>query len=73
MPTAKKMNYEQEKLVIKARFFGYMRDMYFAANNKRLEKAKQMYRRGLLTKAMTKLSNHKEESQLLAVAMAFRK
>lgn len=73
LPAAQKVNSEQATIGVKARFFTYFRDTYLRAQQERESRALVYYRQHLLSLALNKLRVHKDEQQLVQVAMAFRK
>ena len=73
MPAAKRVSLESNIISLKARFFGYLRDIYLNRRDARNKRAINFYTIKLLNKAFVRLTVHKHEQQLLAVAEAFRK
>jgi hypothetical protein len=61
LPVARKVNQAQDKMVIKARFFGYIKDIYFQQTRRREATALFHYQQRLKRRALKKLVTHKDD------------
>ena len=61
MPAAKRVSLESNIISLKARFFGYLRDMYLNRRDARNKRAIDFYTIKLLNKAFVRLTVHKHE------------